>query len=99
MYARQRSGGVAWDAVPLTVTVRGLDKAAGNRDPPDRGMVVTTHEPSESVDHGQNIMLTMLQETCVLLLNSNLPIPPNATMVREAPYCDVVVAISLLRDR
>ena len=28
MYARQRPGGVAWDAVPLTV--RGLNKAAGN---------------------------------------------------------------------
>ena len=28
VYARQRPGGVAWDAVPLTV--RGLNKAAGN---------------------------------------------------------------------
>ena len=28
VYARQRPGGVAWDAVPSTV--RGLNKAAGN---------------------------------------------------------------------
>ena len=28
VYARQRPGGVAWDAVPLTVC--GLNKAAGN---------------------------------------------------------------------
>ena len=31
VYARQRPGGVAWDAVPLTV--RGLNKAAGNLNP------------------------------------------------------------------
>ena len=33
VYARQRPGGVAWDAVPLTVS--GLNKAAGN--PPLQG--------------------------------------------------------------
>jgi len=36
VYARQRPGGVAWDAVPLTF--RGLNKAAGNPPLKDKGL-------------------------------------------------------------